>query len=163
MTLKYEITHTDGKARRGVIKTAHGDVNTPAFMPVGTKATVKGMMPETVAETGAEILLGNTYHLMLRPGADAVAHQGGLHKMMNWDKPILTDSGGFQVMSLNDLRTINEEGVVFSSHIDGSKHHLNPEISMDIKHKLDADITMAFDECTPYPATHEVARESMLM
>lgn len=163
MALKYEIKCTDGKARRGVLKTAHGDVNTPAFMPVGTCGTVKGMMPESVAETGAEILLGNTYHLMLRPGADAVAHQGGLHKMMNWDKPILTDSGGFQVMSLNELRKITEKGVVFKSHIDGSKHELSPEISMDIQYKLDSDITMSFDECTPYPATHDVARESMLM
>jgi len=162
MTLKYEIKFKDGKARRGVLKTAHGNVNTPAFMPVGTCGTVKGMMPESVAETGAEILLGNTYHLMLRPGADNVAHQGGLHKMMNWNKPILTDSGGFQVMSLNELRDMNEEGVVFRSHIDGSKHKLTPEISMDIQHKLDSNITMAFDECTPFPATHEVARESML-
>ncbi|MCT4575299.1 MAG: tRNA guanosine(34) transglycosylase Tgt [Alphaproteobacteria bacterium] len=163
MTLKYNLKCKDGKARRGTLKTAHGDVQTPAFMPVGTCGTVKGMMPESVAETGAEILLGNTYHLMLRPGADAVAHQGGLHKMMNWDKPILTDSGGFQVMSLNELRKITEEGVTFKSHIDGSKHFLSPEVSMDIQHKLDSNITMCFDECTPFPATHDVARESMLM
>jgi len=163
MTLKFELKNTNGKARRGVIKTAHGDINTPAFMPVGTAGTVKGMMPESVEQTGAEILLGNTYHLMLRPGADNVEFQGGLHKMMNWNKPILTDSGGFQVMSLNDLRKITENGVTFSSHIDGSKHHLTPEKSIEIQYKLDSNITMSFDECTPYPCDHNTARESMLL
>jgi queuine tRNA-ribosyltransferase len=130
-------------------------------MPVGTAATVKGMLPEQVAETGAQILLGNTYHLMLRPGAERVAALGGLHQFMNWDKPILTDSGGYQVMSLSKLRKITEQGVTFQSHIDGSKHNLTPERSIEIQHLLDADITMSFDECTPFPAEKAVAAESM--
>lgn len=161
MALKFEILKTIGKTRRGKLYTKHGVVNTPAFMPVGTCGTVKAMMPESVAATGAEILLGNTYHLMLRPGADLVAKMGGLHKFMNWDKPILTDSGGFQVMSLTGLRKLTEEGVTFSSHVDGKKFFLSPEESMSIQHKLDSNITMALDECTPFPATHKEAQVSM--
>ena len=159
--MKYKVLKKDGAARRGKITTAHGEIDTPAFMPVGTAATVKGMLPEQVAETGAQILLGNTYHLMLRPTAERVAKQGGLHKFMNWEKPILTDSGGFQVMSLSTLRKITEEGVTFQSHIDGSKYSLTPERSIEIQHLLDADITMSFDECTPFPSTEETAAESM--
>jgi len=159
----FEIHAKDGAARRGTLKTAHGDIRTPAFMPVGTVATVKGMTPEAVRETGADILLGNTYHLMLRPGSERVRKLGGLHKFMNWERPILTDSGGFQVMSLNELRKIDENGVTFKSHIDGKRFELTPERSMQIQNDLDATITMAFDECTPYPATHDVAAQSMRM
>jgi queuine tRNA-ribosyltransferase len=151
----------DGAALRGRIATAHGSIETPAFMPVGTAATVKAMTPEAVAETGAEIVLANTYHLMLRPGAERVARLGGLHRFMNWPGPILTDSGGYQVMSLAELRQIDEEGVAFRSHIDGSRHLLTPERSVEIQHALDADISMAFDECTPFPATEEEAASSM--
>lgn len=158
--LKFEIEKTLGKARLGKLHTAHGIVETPAFMPVGTVGTVKAMMPESVAETGAQILLGNTYHLMLRPGADLVERFGGLHKFMNWDKPILTDSGGFQVMSLSKLRKITEEGVDFRSHIDGSLRHLSPEISIGIQHKLDSNVTMCFDECPPYPAERKYVADS---
>lgn len=163
MTKRFEfkMMSQDGKARRGIVKTPRGDIQTPAFMPVGTAATVKAMMPESVAATGAEILLGNTYHLMLRPGAERVAKLGGLHKFMNWDKPILTDSGGFQVMSLSELRKLTEDGVTFRSHIDGSKHHLSPENSMEIQRLLGSDIVMCFDECTPFPATEQQARDSM--
>ena len=157
----FTIHATDGAARRGTLKTAHGDIRTPAFMPVGTAATVKGMTVEAVRETGADILLGNTYHLMLRPGSERVKRLGGLHKFMNWPRPILTDSGGFQVMSLNELRKIDENGVTFKSHIDGKRFELTPERSMQIQNDLDATITMAFDECTPYPATHDVAASSM--
>ena len=163
MALKFEILKTIGKTRRGKLYTKHGVVNTPAFMPVGTCGTVKAMMPESVAATGAEILLGNTYHLMLRPGADLVEKMGGLHKFMNWDKPILTDSGGFQVMSLTGLRKLTEDGVTFSSHVDGKKFFLSPEESMKIQHKLDSNITMCLDECTPFPATYEQAQKSMQM
>ncbi len=159
--LAFELLKTDGAARRGCLHTAHGLVNTPAFMPVGTAGTVKGMLPEQVKATGAEILLGNTYHLMLRPSAERVAQLGGLHKFMNWPGPILTDSGGFQVMSLTGLRTLDADGVTFRSHVDGSKHRLTPERSMQIQHLLDSNITMAFDECTPFPATHEQAASSM--
>jgi len=159
--MKFELLKKDGAARRGKITTAHGEINTPAFMPVGTAATVKGMLPEQVAETGAQILLGNTYHLMLRPGAERVAALGGLHTFMNWPGPILTDSGGFQVMSLSKLRKMTEEGVTFQSHVDGSKHHLSPERSIEIQHLLDADITMSFDECTPFPSDEKTAAESM--
>lgn len=159
----FTLKQTDGQARRGEIQTAHGNIQTPAFMPVGTAGTVKAMMPESVASTGAEIVLGNTYHLMLRPGAERVADLGGLHKFMNWPGPILTDSGGYQVMSLAALRKITEEGVRFRSHIDGSYYSLTPESSMEIQNLLDADITMAFDECTPYPADHETAEKSMEM
>ena len=151
----------DGAARTGTLHTPHGDIRTPAFMPVGTCGTVKGLMPETVRSLGADVILGNTYHLMLRPTAERVAAMGGLHAFMNWPHPILTDSGGFQVMSLAGLRKMTEEGVTFQSHIDGSKHLLSPERSMEIQHLLGTDITMAFDECTPYPATHAVAKASM--
>lgn len=163
MALKFEILASHGKSRLGKLHTKHGTINTPAFMPVGTCGTVKAMMPESVAATGAEILLGNTYHLMLRPGADLVEKMGGLHKFMNWDKPILTDSGGFQVMSLTGLRKLTEEGVTFSSHVDGKKFFLSPEESMKIQHKLDSNITMSLDECTPFPATYEQAKKSMEM
>lgn len=163
MGLKFEIDKKIGKTRLGRLITKHGVVNTPAFMPVGTCGTVKAMMPESVAATGAEILLGNTYHLMLRPGADLVEKMGGLHKFMNWNKPILTDSGGFQVMSLSGLRKIKEEGVTFSSHIDGRKYFLSPEESIKIQHKLDSNITMCMDECTPYPSTYEDCAKSMRM
>lgn len=163
MALKYEILKKVGKSRLGKLYTKHGVVDTPAFMPVGTCGTVKAMMPESVAETGAQILLGNTYHLMLRPGADLVEKMGGLHKFMNWNKPILTDSGGFQVMSLSGLRKLTEEGVIFKSHIDGKKFFLTPEESMNIQHKLDSNITMCLDECTPFPATYEQAKKSMEM
>jgi queuine tRNA-ribosyltransferase len=161
MAIDFKLIKTDGAARLGQITTAHGLIDTPAFMPVGTAGTVKAMMPQSVAATGAQIVLGNTYHLMLRPGEERVARLGGLHQFMNWPGPILTDSGGFQVMSLSKLRTIDESGVTFQSHLDGAKHHLTPERSMAIQQALDADITMAFDECTPFPATPEQARQSM--
>ncbi len=159
--LKSTICTVSGKARRGQVETAHGSFQTPAFMPVGTVGTVKAMLPESVKSTGAEIILGNTYHLMLRPTAERVAAFGGLHKFMNWPGPILTDSGGFQVMSLSGLRKITEEGVTFNSHIDGAKHMLSPERSMEIQNLLDADITMAFDECVKYPADKKVVEKSM--
>ena len=161
MALKYEILKKTGKTRLGKLYTKHGVVNTPAFMPVGTCGTVKAMMPESVAATGAEILLGNTYHLMLRPGADLVEKMGGLHKFMNWNKPILTDSGGFQVMSLDSLRKLTEDGVTFSSHVDGKKFFLSPEESMKIQHKLDSNITMCLDECVKLPASYETVKKSM--
>jgi len=161
MALSFTVEATDGAARRGRLFTAHGLIDTPAFMPVGTAATVKGMLPDSVKATGAQILLGNTYHLMLRPGAERIEQLGGLHEFMGWDGPILTDSGGFQVMSLTDLRKLDENGVRFRSHIDGSYHTLTPESSIRIQHQLDANITMAFDECTPYPVTKEVAADSM--
>ncbi len=157
----FTIHTTDKNARLGELHTPHGVIRTPAFMPVGTAATVKGVHPEAVAATGADVLLGNTYHLMLRPTAERIAKLGGLHKFMNWNKPILTDSGGFQVMSLTKLRKMNENGVTFSSHLDGTKYELTPERSIEIQHLLGADITMAFDECTPFPATEEQAKESM--
>ena len=163
MSLAFEILGRDGAARRGRIRTAHGTVETPAFMPVGTAGTVKAMMPQSVAETGAEIVLGNTFHLMLRPGAERVAALGGLHRFMNWDRPILTDSGGFQVMSLSSLRKLTEEGVTFSSHVDGARHHLSPETSMEIQRLLGSDIVMAFDECPALPATDEAVAKSMRM
>jgi queuine tRNA-ribosyltransferase len=159
----FELKATDGAARTGVIRTPRGDIRTPAFMPVGTAATVKAMLPESVRATGADILLGNTYHLMLRPTAERIARLGGLHKFMNWDRPILTDSGGFQVMSLASLRKLTEEGVRFSSHIDGSKHMLSPERSMEIQALLGSDIVMCFDECPALPASEaEVARSMAL-
>ncbi len=157
----FDVTARDGQARTGAITTPRGLIRTPAFMPVGTAATVKGMLPESVAATGADILLGNTYHLMLRPGAERIARLGGLHNFMNWDRPILTDSGGFQVMSLAGLRKLTEEGVRFSSHIDGSKHLLTPERSMEIQAALGSDIVMAFDECPALPATDEAVAASM--
>ena len=157
----FALNATDGKARTGVINTPRGQIRTPAFMPVGTAATVKAMMPESVAATGADILLGNTYHLMLRPTAERVDRLGGLHKFMNWNKPILTDSGGFQVMSLSDLRKLTEEGVTFKSHIDGSSHHLTPERSMEIQKLLGSDIVMCFDECPALPADRARIQQSM--
>ena len=159
--IDFKVSATDGNARSGRVETAHGGFDTPAFMPVGTAATVKAMRPESVKETGAQIILANTYHLMLRPSAERIERLGGLHEFMNWQGPILTDSGGFQVMSLSDLRKMTEKGVTFRSHIDGSKHELTPERSMDIQRMLDANITMAFDECTPFPATVEQAAQSM--
>ena len=158
---QFNIKATDGRARTGVISTPKGNIRTPAFMPVGTAATVKAMLPESVRSTGADILLGNTYHLMLRPGAERIHNLGGLHKFMNWQGPILTDSGGYQVMSLTDLRKLTEEGVKFKSHIDGSVHNLTPEYSMEIQRLLGSDIVMSFDECTPYPATDKQAKSSM--
>lgn len=157
----YQVTARDGRARTGRITTPRGEVRTPAFMPVGTAATVKAMHPAAVRATGADILLGNTYHLMLRPGAERVARLGGLHRFMGWDRPILTDSGGFQVMSLAGLRKLTEEGVRFKSHIDGSAQMLTPERSMEIQRLLGSDIVMAFDECTPFPAEEGVAAASM--
>jgi queuine tRNA-ribosyltransferase len=154
---------TDGAARTGVISTPRGEIRTPAFMPVGTAGTVKAMLPEHVRATGADIVLGNTYHLMLRPTAERVAALGGLHRFMNWRRPILTDSGGFQVMSLSKLRKLTEEGVSFQSHIDGSKHSLTPERSIEIQCLLGADIQMQLDECPAIPIAHNAARESMLL
>jgi queuine tRNA-ribosyltransferase len=161
MSLSFELLGTDGMARRGRIGTAHGTVETPAFMPLGTGGTVKAMLPQSVAETGAEIVLGNTFHLMLRPGAERVAAQGGLHKFMNWPRPILTDSGGFQVMSLKELRKLDPDGVTFRSPFDGSEHRLTPERSIEIQHLLDTNITMSFDECTSWPVEQDAAAFSM--
>jgi len=157
----FALAARDGTARRGSLSTAHGSVQTPAFMPVGTAATVKGMTPEAVRGTGAEIILGNTYHLMLRPGAERIGRLGGLHRFMNWPGPILTDSGGFQVMSLAELRQMDEEGVTFRSHVDGTRMRLTPERSIEIQHLLDADITMVLDECTPHPVDVDTAAASM--
>jgi queuine tRNA-ribosyltransferase len=159
--IEFRIGAVDGKARTGVLATPRGDIRTPAFMPVGTAATVKAMLPESVAATGADILLGNTYHLMLRPGAERVARLGGLHRFMNWQRPILTDSGGFQVMSLADLRKLTEEGVTFRSHVDGAMHHLTPERSMEIQRLLGSDIVMCFDECPALPASEAAVAASM--
>jgi len=161
MSLSFDLLRTDGAARRGRLTTAHGTVETPTFMPVGTAGTVKAMMPQSVAETGAQIVLGNTFHLMLKPGAGRVAALGGLHKFMNWPGPILTDSGGFQVMSLKELRKLDPDGVTFRSPSDGSQHRLTPERSVEIQNLLDADITMSFDECTTWPVEEPVAAESM--
>ncbi len=161
MSLSWTCEATDGRARLGTLHTAHGDVPTPVFMPVGTAGTVKAMTADSVRSTGAKLILGNTYHLMLRPGAERVAALGGLHRMMDWSGPILTDSGGFQVMSLSGLRKLDSEGVTFRSHIDGSEHRLTPQRSIEIQHLLDATITMAFDECTKFPATEEETRLSM--
>ena len=157
----FTVLGTDGAARRGRVATGFGVVDTPAFMPVGTAASVKAMMPDQVASTGAQIILSNTYHLMLRPGPERVERLGGVRKLMGWDGPLLTDSGGFQVMSLGPLRKITETGVSFKSHLDGTVYDLTPERSTQIQHMLDATITMAFDECTPFPATHEEADASM--
>ena len=161
MSFRFQISATDGRARTGLIETPRGVIRTPAFMPVGTAATVKGMHPEQVRAAGADIILGNTYHLMLRPGAERMARLGGLHHFMNWPRPILTDSGGYQVMSLGSLVKITEEGVSFQSHIDGSRHFVTPERSIEIQRLLGSDIVMAFDECTKFPATHEEAAKSM--
>ncbi len=157
----FQLAARDGKARTGTLTTPRGTIRTPAFMPVGTAATVKAMLPESVAATGADILLGNTYHLMLRPTAERIASLGGLHRFMNWPKPILTDSGGFQVMSLAGLRKLTERGVTFKSHIDGSKHELTPERSMEIQRLLGSDIVMCFDECPALPADRARIAESM--
>jgi queuine tRNA-ribosyltransferase len=151
----------DGHARAGTLSTAHGAIPTPVFMPVGTAGTVKAMTSDSVRSTGARVVLGNTYHLMLRPGAERVATMGGLHRVMDWPGPILTDSGGFQVMSLAKLRKLDSDGVTFQSHLDGSQHRLTPERSIDIQHKLDATISMVLDECTPFPATMDQASASM--
>jgi queuine tRNA-ribosyltransferase len=161
MTLRFSLKATDGLARLGRIDTAHGTIDTPAFMPVGTAGTVKAMTAEAVRATGAQIVLGNTYHLMLRPGAERVARLGGLHRFMDWPGPILTDSGGFQVMSLSELRKLDERGVTFRSHVDGAMVELTPERSIEIQHLLDATITMVLDECTPFPATPQRAADSM--
>ena len=163
MAIKFELLKEskECKARLGKLHTPHGVVETPIFMPVGTRATVKAMTPEEVKDLGAQIILSNTYHLYLKPGHELIEEAGGLHKFMNWDGPILTDSGGFQVFSLGDLRKIKEEGVEFSSHIDGSKHFISPEKSIEIQNSLGSDIMMCFDECTPYPATYEYAKHSM--
>lgn len=159
--MRFTLHQTSGAARRGTIETPRGDIRTPAFMPVGTAATVKAMYPDQVRQLGADIVLGNTYHLMLRPGAEEVAALGGLQDFMQWDGPILTDSGGFQVMSLSKLAKMSEDGVRFQSHIDGSGHMLTPERSIEIQTLLGANIRMVLDECTPYPATHEEAEKSM--
>jgi queuine tRNA-ribosyltransferase len=160
---RFELLARDGAARSGVIHTPRGEIRTPAFMPVGTAGTVKAMMPDSVRETGADILLGNTYHLMLRPGAERIARLGGLHKFMDWPRPILTDSGGFQVMSLSALRKISEEGVKFQSHIDGHTEFLSPERAMEIQRLLGSDIQMVFDECPALPATHAAIEKSMAL
>jgi queuine tRNA-ribosyltransferase len=161
MTLHWTGVARDGSARAGVLRTAHGEVPTPVFMPVGTAGTVKAMTADAVRSTGARMILGNTYHLMLRPGAERVARLGGLHRMADWHGPILTDSGGFQVMSLAGLRKLDPDGVTFRSHVDGTQHRLTPERSIEIQRLLGADVTMCFDECTPFPATHEQAAASM--
>lgn len=161
MTLHWKHSASDGTARAGTLHTAHGEVPTPVFMPVGTAGTVKAMTADAVRATGARMVLGNTYHLMLRPTAERVARLGGLHRMMDWHGPILTDSGGFQVMSLSGLRKMDADGVTFRSHVDGSYHRLTPERSVEIQHLLGADVTMCFDECTPFPATHDQAATSM--
>ncbi len=160
---RFELLARDGAARTGVIHTPRGTIRTPAFMPVGTAATVKAMLPQSVRETGADIVLGNTYHLMLRPGAERIARLGGLHKFMDWPRPILTDSGGFQVMSLSALRKITEEGVRFQSHIDGHEEFLSPERAMEIQHQLGSDIQMVFDECPALPASHAQIEKSMAL
>ncbi len=158
---EFEVIAESKGARAGVLHTPHGDIKTPVYMPVGTRATVKSLTPDLVKETGAQIILANTYHLYLRPGHKLVEEAGGLHKFMNWDRPILTDSGGFQVFSLGSLRKITRDGVFFNSHIDGSKHFIGPEKAMEIEQSLGADIIMAFDECTPYPSSYEYTKDSM--
>ena len=157
----FKLKTTDSKARRGEVITAHGSIQTPAFMPVGTAATVKAIKVDDIKKSGSEIILGNTYHLMLRPSAELIEELGGLHKFMNWNGPILTDSGGFQVMSLSKIRKISDEGVEFSSHIDGKKYFVTPERSIEIQHMLGSDITMIFDECVQFPATYEEAKQAM--
>src|SRR5690242_20099479 len=160
---RFELLAHDGEARTGIVHTPRGDIRTPAFMPVGTAATVKAMLPESVRATGADILLGNTYHLMLRPGAERVARLGGLHKFMNWQGPILTDSGGFQVMSLSAVRKIREEGVSFRSHIDGHEEFLSPERAMEIQRLLGSDIQMVLDECPALPAERRAIESSLAL
>ena len=159
----FQALATDGGARSGVLHTAHGPLDTPAFMPVGTAGTVKAMTADAVRSTGSQCVLSNTYHLMLRPGADRIAGLGGLHRFMDWSGPILTDSGGFQIMSLSALRTIDQDGVTFRSHIDGSRHRLTPAVCMDLQDKFDSTISMVLDECTPFPASHDAAEASMDM
>ena len=161
MSLEFSVLATSGPARRGRLKLAHGVIQTPAFMPVGTYGAVKGMRPQQVEDSGADVILGNTFHLWLRPGLDVIQAHGGLHRFVGWNKPILTDSGGFQVFSLGEIRKISEEGVSFRSPIDGAKCFLTPEESMRIQRVLNSDIVMAFDECTPHPATHSEAQISM--
>ncbi|HVP83471.1 MAG TPA: tRNA guanosine(34) transglycosylase Tgt [Rhizomicrobium sp.] len=161
MSFRFDIQARDGRARTGVISTPRGEIRTPAFMPVGTAATVKAMLPDSVRETGADIVLGNTYHLMLRPGAERIAKLGGLHKFMGWERPILTDSGGFQVMSLSKLRKISEDGVRFRSHIDGAEEFLSPERAMEIQRLLGSDIQMVLDECPAYPADEAAIEKSL--
>src|SRR5712672_1179312 len=161
--MKFSVRNLDGAARCGTLALAHGTVDTPAFMPVGTYGTVKAMSPEELAALGAQIVLGNTFHLWLRPGLEVIAKHGGLHRFMGWSGPLLTDSGGFQVFSLGDLRKISEEGVQFASPINGDRLFLSPEESMRIQQVLNSDVAMVFDECTPYPATEEQAAESMRM
>src|ERR1700722_1054549 len=158
---QFRLAATDGAARRRELTTSHGVVATPAFMPVGTQATVKGMLPEAVRGTGVDIVLGNTYHLMLRPGAERIAALGGLHAFMNWPHPILTDSGGFQVMSLAGLRKVSERGVTFQSHIDGARHELTPERSMEVQRLLGSDIQMQLDECVRLPCSNEETERAM--
>ncbi len=158
----FKVKKINNKARLGKITCAHGTIDTPAFMPVGTCGTVKAIKFSDVTNSGAQIILGNTYHLMIRPGADIISEMGGLHKYINWDKPILTDSGGFQVMSLSKIRKINDNGVEFSSHIDGTKYFVTPEESISIQHKLGSDITMIFDECVSYPASYDDAKKAMI-
>ena len=162
-SVTYELLHECKQtgARRGVVHTPHGDIQTPVFMPVGTQGTVKSMTPEELKEVNAQIILSNTYHLFLRPGKEIMEEAGGLHKFMHWDRPILTDSGGFQVFSLGKLRTITEEGVTFQSHLDGSKKFLSPEKSIEMQNAIGSDIMMAFDECCPYPSTYEYTKKSM--
>ncbi|MGM0410365.1 MAG: tRNA guanosine(34) transglycosylase Tgt [Bacillota bacterium] len=163
MNFNFNLIEEDNntKARHGILNTPHGKIETPIFMPVGTQATVKAMTPDELKEIGSEIILSNTYHLYLRPGEDLISQAGGLHEFMNWNKPILTDSGGFQVFSLSDLREIKEEGVYFQSHLDGSKHFISPEKAIQIQNKLGADIIMAFDECPPYPSEYDYVAESL--
>ena len=163
MTLSFRILHHDQQARTGLLTTKHGIIHTPCFMAVGTAGTVKAMTIHDIEQTKTEIILGNTYHLMLRPGAKLIEKMGGLHQFMNWQRPILTDSGGYQIMSLSKLRKLHEYGVVFSSHINGEKHILTPEHSITIQHQLGSTITMCLDECTPYPCTIDEARKSMLL
>ena len=165
MSFSFELikTSTDSRARLGRMTTAHGEVRTPVFMPVGTQGTVKAMAPDRLEEAGAEIILGNTYHLYLRPGHDLIRGHGGLHRFMNWDRPILTDSAGFQIFSLGPLRKITEEGVRFQSHIDGSKHFLSPEKAVEIQQALGSDIMMCLDDCTPYPADRACTEKSMAL
>jgi len=160
-SMNFKIHHIDGLARSGALKLPRGNINTPAFMPVGTSATVKAMTPEELHDIGAEVILANTFHLMLRPGTEVIAAHGGLHGFMHWDRPILTDSGGYQVFSLCDMRDISEQGVTFSSPVNGDKVFLGPEESIAVQHALRSDIIMCFDECTPYPVTEEDARQSM--
>ena len=157
----FTVTHTHGAARRGVLTTPHGVVNTPAFMAVGTQGAVKAVTQRDLEDLGSEIVLANTYHLYLRPGADRIARLGGLHKFMGWDKPILTDSGGYQVFSLAERRTVQEQGATFRSHLDGSEHLLTPESAVDIQAQLGSDVAMVLDECLEYPASHDRARESL--